>query len=58
MASKVGIVDELHKPARKNYQRRFVTLKGLNDLYQADLVEMIGREFWLQVFTHDYQLFF
>jgi hypothetical protein len=35
-----AIAEELHKPARKNYPRRSVTLKGLNDLYQADLVEM------------------
>ena len=35
-----GIAEELHKPARKNYTRRKVTLKGINDLYQADLVEM------------------
>ncbi|KAG8294263.1 hypothetical protein J6590_106882, partial [Homalodisca vitripennis] len=32
---------ELHRPGRKNYLRRKVTLKGLNDLYQAFLVEMI-----------------
>ncbi|KAG8294414.1 hypothetical protein J6590_103433 [Homalodisca vitripennis] len=36
-----AIARELHKPARRNYPRRKVTLKGLNDLYQADLVEMI-----------------
>jgi len=36
-----AIAEELHKPARKNYPRRKVTLKGINDLYQADLVEMI-----------------
>lgn len=35
------IVNELHKPARKNFKRRHVIIKGLNDLYQADLVEMI-----------------
>lgn len=40
MDAKAAIADELHKPARKNYPRRKVTLKGLNDLYQADLVEM------------------
>lgn len=34
------IAQELHKPARRNYPRRRVTLKGINDLYQADLVEM------------------
>lgn len=35
------VVEELHKPARKIYKRRRVVVKGLNDLYQADLVEMI-----------------
>lgn len=39
--SKLGLVRELHKPARKNYPRRRVTIKGLNDLWQADLIEMI-----------------
>lgn len=37
---KKRIVDELHKPARKNFYRRNVVLKGINDLYQADLIEM------------------
>lgn len=37
---KETVVDELHKPARKNYQRRRTIVKGLNDLWQADLVEM------------------
>ena len=35
-----GIAAELHKPARVNYKRRKTTVKGLNDLWQADLVEM------------------
>uniref|UniRef100_A0A1Y1LQW2 Integrase catalytic domain-containing protein n=1 Tax=Photinus pyralis TaxID=7054 RepID=A0A1Y1LQW2_PHOPY len=39
--SKVQLVEELHKPARKNFPRRRVIIKGLNDLFQADLVEMI-----------------
>lgn len=34
------IVEELHKPARKNFPRRQTILKGIHDLYQADLVEM------------------
>ena len=38
---KAVIVDELHKPARKRYPRRRVILKGIDDLWQADLVEMI-----------------
>lgn len=41
MNIKQQIVEELHRPARKNFTRRRVILKGLNDLYQADLVEMI-----------------
>lgn len=35
------IAQELHKQVRKNFPTRFVELKGLNDLYQADLVEML-----------------
>lgn len=37
---KEAVVNELHKPARKNFQRRRVIIKGLHDLWQADLVEM------------------
>jgi len=39
--SKREIANELHKPARKNYTRRRVNVYGKNDLWQADLVEMI-----------------
>ena len=35
------IAEELHKPARIHFKRRRVIVKGINDLYQADLVEMI-----------------
>jgi len=35
------IVDELHKPARKHFLRRRVKILGIDDLWQADLVEMI-----------------
>lgn len=34
------IVEELHKQARKNFKRRRVVVKGIDDLWQADLVEM------------------
>lgn len=37
---KQDVVNELHKQARKNFKRRKVLIRGLNDLYQADLVEM------------------
>jgi len=39
--SKREIALELHKPARKNFTRRRVNVYGKNDLWQADLVEMI-----------------
>lgn len=39
--SKQQIVKELHKPARRRYPRRRVLVKGIDDLFQADLVEMI-----------------
>lgn len=35
------IARELHRPGRRNFPTRMVTVKGLDDLYQADLVEMI-----------------
>lgn len=35
------IVSELHRSARKNFRRRHVVIKGLNDSFQIDLVEMI-----------------
>lgn len=41
MDIKREVINELHKPARKNYRRRHVIIKGLRDLFQADLVEMI-----------------
>ncbi|KAL4125819.1 hypothetical protein QTP88_010059 [Uroleucon formosanum] len=39
--SKREIALEVHKPARKNFTRRRVNAYGKNDLWQADLVEMI-----------------
>jgi len=39
--SKREIAIELHKPSRKNFIRRRVNIYGKNDLWQADLVEMI-----------------
>lgn len=37
---KRDLVNELHKQARKNFKRRRVVMKGIDDLWQADLVEM------------------
>lgn len=38
--NRTKIVEELHKLPRKNFPRRYVNVKGINDLWQADLVEM------------------
>lgn len=37
---KQTLVNEIHRSARRNFPRRSVILKGCNDLWQADLVEM------------------
>ena len=37
---KEAIVNELHKSARVHFPRRNTVLKGINDLYQADLIEV------------------
>ena len=38
---KLTVVTELHKPARKNYARRRVHMRGIDETWQADLVEML-----------------
>lgn len=35
-----GVVEELHRPARKNFPRRHVIVKSLNDLFQADVCDL------------------
>lgn len=39
--SKKAIVDEIHRSARKNFERRSVIIRGFDDLWQADLAEFI-----------------
>ena len=34
------VVEELYRPARRNFPRRHVVVLGLNDLFQAYLVDM------------------
>ena len=34
------IVDELHKPYRRNYPRIKVIVRGIDETWQADLVDM------------------
>lgn len=38
--SKAGVVNEIYKTARVNFPRRHVILKDINDLWQADLVDL------------------
>lgn len=44
--SKEIVVKEIHKQARKNFPRRHVVMKDIDDLWQADLIDMqsISRE--------------
>ncbi len=37
---KRAVVDELHKPARRNYPRRKFDVRGIDETWQGDLVEM------------------
>lgn len=45
-AAKLAIVKELHKPARRNYLRRRVEVRGLDETWQADLVDMMKYAKW------------
>jgi len=47
-------VKELHAPARKNFPRRPVVVRGYDDLWQADVVEM--RPYARQNKGHNYIL--
>lgn len=40
MSIRNDVAEELHAPARRNYNRRYVRLLGIDDLWQADLVDM------------------
>lgn len=40
MSAKEQIVNEIHRAARKNFTRRSVILKGIDDLWQADLIDL------------------
>lgn len=39
--SKLDLVNELHRQARRNFSRRPTIMRGIDDTLQADLVEMI-----------------
>ena len=40
MAAYRQVAEELHKPARRRYPRRKFNMRGLNETYQIDLVDM------------------
>lgn len=37
---KIQVVSELHRPVRKNFLRRRTIIKGIDDLWQGDLIEL------------------
>lgn len=39
--SKQKVVEEIHHSARRNFPRRSYVMRGINDTFQADLIEMI-----------------
>lgn len=39
--SKEELVEELHKPARRNFPRRKVEIRGIDETWQADLVDVV-----------------
>lgn len=39
--SKQQLISEIHRGARKNFARRHYVMRGINDTFQADLIEMI-----------------
>ena len=53
-AEKRLLVKELHAPARRNFPRRRVVVRGFDDLWQADVVEM--RPYARQNNGHNYIL--
>lgn len=38
--SKQDVVNEIHRAARRNFVRRCTIIKGINDLWQADLIDL------------------
>jgi hypothetical protein len=50
--SKEQVVKEIHRSARKNFFRRTVVLKGINDLWQADLIDMKSLKKYNNGFTY------
>lgn len=52
--SKLQIVNEIHKTARKNFVRRSVILKGIDDSWQADLMDFQN----LKIYNNGYRYIF
>ena len=53
-----SMADELHKPIRYKFLKRFVFVRNVDDVWGADLVDMKknGKEkFWLSIYSDDYR---
>lgn len=50
--SKQQVVNEIHKLARRNFARRSVILKGIDDLWQADLIDFKSLKNYNKGFTY------
>lgn len=42
-SERLGVIDEIHRPARKRFPHRRVQIRGINDTWQADLVDLKSR---------------
>jgi len=40
MSKKILLAKELHKPVRKHFEKRSILIKGIHDLWAADLIDM------------------
>ena len=50
--NKWDVVNEVHKHARKNSERRRVTVKGIDDFWQANLVEIMAYESFNTIYRY------
>lgn len=41
-SEKIGLIRELHQPARVNYPRRKIVMRDKNETWSVDLIDMIN----------------
>ena len=52
------MANELHKPVRYKFLKRFVFVRNVDDVWGADLVDMqkmAKKKFWLSIYPNDYR---